>query len=72
MNIENLEIAGSFVDEYLMKALPDHRLDISLNTKDDYEKFNVYLTYWAPRFRAISALSDGAIGRTALLPRTGR
>ena len=42
---ENLDAAGSFVDEYLTKALPDHHLDISLNTKDDYEKFNVYLTY---------------------------
>lgn len=40
----NLDVIGKLMDEMFAQYLPDHDIQISLNTKDDYEKMNVYLT----------------------------
>ncbi len=42
---ENLEIISPLVNEFLNKKCPKYDFNISINTKDDYERFNVYLTY---------------------------
>lgn len=40
----NLEIIGNIIDQKFKSHLPKFNIDISINTKDDYEKMNIYLT----------------------------
>ncbi|KAF0232177.1 MAG: S-adenosylmethionine synthetase, partial [bacterium] len=40
----NLETIGRIIEGKFKTHLPKHSIDISINTKDDYEKLNVYLT----------------------------
>ena len=41
---ENLNIVGKIMNDKFVKMLPGYKVEISLNTKDDYEKMNIYLT----------------------------
>lgn len=41
----NLDIIGRVINDFFVKRCPRYSFNISINTKDDYEKFNVYLTY---------------------------
>ncbi len=40
----NLDLIGKVINTKLKKLLPDYDIEISLNTKDDYKKMNIYLT----------------------------
>lgn len=42
--ISNLNLIGKIMDDMFTEALPGCIVHLSLNTKDDYEKMNVYLT----------------------------
>jgi S-adenosylmethionine synthetase len=42
--MENLKTVGQIMDNMFGEALPGQQVDISLNTKDNYQKMNVYLT----------------------------
>ena len=42
--MSNLNVIGQLVDEMFAQQLPGHDVQISINTKDDYDKMNVYLT----------------------------
>lgn len=41
---ENLDLVGNIMDKKFREMLPEYNVELSLNTKDDYEKMNVYLT----------------------------
>lgn len=41
---KNLNTIGKVVEEKFRFLIPNYSLDISLNTKDDYQKMNIYLT----------------------------
>lgn len=40
----NLGVIGKVIDNKFKKLLPYYNIEISLNTKDDYEEMNIYLT----------------------------
>lgn len=42
--LKNLNLIGSIIDRKFSKLLHFYNVDISINTKDDYEKMNIYLT----------------------------
>lgn len=42
---ENLKTIGAIVNNFFQEKTPEYSFEISINTKDDYDKFNVYLTY---------------------------
>jgi S-adenosylmethionine synthetase len=55
----NLDAIGTQIDDFLKAAAPGLTFDICINTKDDYERFNVYMT-----FTGASLSGDiGAVGR---------
>lgn len=41
---QNLKIIGQIIDNKFKSFLPKYSVEISLNTKDDYKKMNIYLT----------------------------
>lgn len=55
----NLDSIGSRIDKFLQIAAPALIFDISINTKDDYDRFNVYMTLTG----ASLAGDIGAVGR---------
>ncbi|MFH2003392.1 MAG: methionine adenosyltransferase, partial [Bacteroidota bacterium] len=42
--IENLNLIGKIIYQKFSRALSGYKIDLSINTKDDYEKMNIYLT----------------------------
>jgi S-adenosylmethionine synthetase len=42
--LDNLNKIGTLIEKYFKNALDSNDVNISINTKDDYEKNNVYLT----------------------------
>ncbi|MFZ5932622.1 MAG: methionine adenosyltransferase [Patescibacteria group bacterium] len=41
---KNLEVVANVIDKKFKELIPEFDVELSLNTKDDYQKMNVYLT----------------------------
>lgn len=41
---ENLDLIGKIIYKRFSDKLPNYKIELSINTKDDYDKMNVYLT----------------------------